>query len=667
MLVLATLVAYQPVWHAGFIWDDDVYITKNKLLTAPDGLWRIWFSTDSPSQYFPLVYTAFRFEHWLWGLNPVGYHWVNLLLHLVNVLLVWRLLWRLAVPGAWLGAALFALHPVQVETVAWVTERKNLLSFLFILLALQTWVEFVQETPKPRWRSYGLTLIFYLLALFAKTTACTLPAALLLILWLQKKRITWARLAQLVPFLLAGLAMGLVTMWWERNHIGTHGAEFAFGPLERLLIACRGVWFYLGKLLWPANLAFSYPRWTVNPHLPLAYVWVLACALACAALYFARQTLGRGPEVAAAFFVATLSPTLGFIMLYTFRYTFVADHYQYVACLGPLALLAAGMAVGLRRLSSPVSSSSSLSSSSSSHAGHQESGGIMWLQPALCAGLILGLATLTWHQATSYHDVETLWRDTVAKNPDSWMARYNLSKDLIRRGHFDEALEEYRRALETGPNQVDSLVSVGNALFAKGRYDEAMDYYQRALRINPDNPEAHINLAVILMNRGQVAEAIEHDRHALRINPLHTVAHVNLAVALANQGNYQEALQEYRKALELNPDQPLTHVNLAIALTAMGRTNEASEHYRKAAVAANRHAADLAQEGQLEEAVAQYREAIAKIPDNAEAHCGLGAVLARQGKPAEAREEFAAALKLKPDYPEAQRRLRELDNGAPKP
>ena len=184
-LAAAVIFAYQPAWHAGFIWDDDDYVTNNRLLTAPDGLKRIWFSLDSPSQYFPLVYTTFRAERTLWGLNPAGYHWVNLLLHAANALLVWRLLRRLSVPGAWLAAAIFALHPVQVESVAWITERKNLLSLFFCLLALFSWVEFVED--RPRWRCYGLALVCYALALFSKTTACTLPAALLLVLWLKRQ------------------------------------------------------------------------------------------------------------------------------------------------------------------------------------------------------------------------------------------------------------------------------------------------------------------------------------------------------------------------------------------------------------------------------------------------------------------------------------------------
>src|SRR4029079_9150880 len=212
ILVLATIFAYRPAWNGGFVWDDDFYVTKNHLLTAPDGLRRIWFSLESPSQYFPLTYTSFRVERSLWGLKPTGYHLVNILLHTANALLLWRLLAVLKVPGGWLAAGIFALHPVQVESVAWITERKNVLMGFFFLLTLLAWARFVaernqqpiqrsrapgrqrqEEVNEPDklsgfpWRFCWLALIFYLLALCSKATACTLPAALFLILWLQRE------------------------------------------------------------------------------------------------------------------------------------------------------------------------------------------------------------------------------------------------------------------------------------------------------------------------------------------------------------------------------------------------------------------------------------------------------------------------------------------------
>src|SRR5947207_5935224 len=209
LLATVTILAYRPAWHGGFLWDDDAYVANNELLTAPDGLRRIWFSFESPSQYFPLVYTTFRIERALWGLNPFGYHIVNVLLHVANALLVWRLLARLRVPGAWLAGAIFAFHPVQVESVAWITERKNVLMGFFFLLTLLAWIAFSDGRTKRPWLFYVLALILYLLALSAKTTACTLPAALFLILWLQKRPISWKRIFQIIPFFILGIAMVL--------------------------------------------------------------------------------------------------------------------------------------------------------------------------------------------------------------------------------------------------------------------------------------------------------------------------------------------------------------------------------------------------------------------------------------------------------------------------
>src|SRR5881392_2181646 len=426
VLAAVTIFAYRPAWHAGFLWDDDDYIINNELLTSPHGWQRIWFSLDSPSQYFPLTYSTFRIEHALWGLNTTGYHLVNLLLHVANAFLVWAVLARLRVPGAWLAAAIFALHPVQVESVAWITERKNVLMGFFFLLTLLAWIAFVDERTKRPWRFYGLALILYLLALSAKTTACTLPAALFLILWLQKKPISWKRVFQIVPFLVLGIAMGLLAMWWERYHQGTSRTVFTFlSPIERVLVASRAIWFYLSKLAWPSNLTFIYPRWDIAPTHLLNYAWLLAGVFVCVAIYFLRRYVGRCVEVAAAFFVATLSPVLGFIMLYTFRYTFVADHYQYLACIGPIALASAGVVTFADAF--------------------KQSRGLI-LSAAVCVLAVLGV--LTWRQSVRYGDIEALWRVTLAKNPGCWMAHNNLGFVLFEKGQFDQAIAHYQAALE---------------------------------------------------------------------------------------------------------------------------------------------------------------------------------------------------------------------------
>jgi tetratricopeptide (TPR) repeat protein len=560
LLVICVVLAYLPAGRAGFIWDDDVYVTNNPLLTAPDGLWRIWFSLDAPSQYFPLVYTVFRFEHALWGMAPAGYHWVNLLLHVANALLVWRLLTRLRVPGAWLGAALFALHPVQVETVAWVTELKNVSCLFFMLLSLLAWIEFVDERPQPAWGYYGLALLFYGLALCGKTTACTLPAALLLVLWLRHQPVGVTRWLQVVPFLVLGMGMGLVTVWWERYHQGTEGGVFSLGLGERFLIAGRAVWFYAGKLLWPVNLTFSYPRWAINPSNPLAYGWLAAGVVAALVIYWARRFWGRSVEVAALFYVATLFPMLGFIMLYTFRYSFVADHYQYVACIGPLALVAAGISTGLSRLGGSGPS----------------------LKAVVYGALVLGLGAMTWQRTAAFHDGQTLWRDTLAKNPNSWMALSNLGSVVQKQGHFEEAVGYFQQALRFEPDNSELWYNLGAALSAAGRYEEAIGCYHKAIGLKPDYYKALNNLGAILSTEGRYDEAIEYFQRAKRIQPNFFDTLKNLGSALAATGRFEEAIQCYRQAIQISPNHPETLVYLGMTLGQAGRNPEAVDAYRAA-------------------------------------------------------------------------------------
>ncbi|MGB8368578.1 MAG: tetratricopeptide repeat protein, partial [Verrucomicrobiia bacterium] len=554
LIILLVFLAYLPALRGGFVWDDDVYVTNNPLLTAPDGLRRIWFSMDSPSQYFPLTYTVFRIEHLLWGLNPTGYHSVNILLHAINALLVWLLLKRLSVPGAWLAAALFGLHPVQVESVAWITELKSVLSLFFILLTLGCWIEFVGDRSRRFW--HWLALMFYALALFSKTTACTLPAALLLILWLKGRPIDWRRLAQVVPFLAMGLGMGLLTTWWERFRHGTQGKLFSMGLLERILVASHALWFYAGKLLWPVNLTFSYPRWAIEPAHPSAYGWLLMGIGSGAAIYFTRRFVGRSVEVAALFYVATLSPLLGFVMFYTFRYTFVADHYQYVASLGLIALAAAGITLAFK--TKP------------------------FLKLACCGALLLTLGTLTWRQCGMYTNLETLWRKTLAKNPDCWMAHNNLGLLLSNQGRNEEAMEHYRKAVQIDPNDFEALYNLGIALAAQGQFNEAIENFRKAIQIKPNDCDALNNLGIALAAQGRFDEAFENFRKAIQIDPNDCDALDNLGTALAERGQFDEAIENYHKAIQINSNRPQTFFHLGTTLGQSGRTREAVVQYREA-------------------------------------------------------------------------------------
>ena len=618
VLIAVTIVAYQKAWHAGYIWDDDVYVTANPLLTAADGLKRIWLTLDSPSQYFPLVYTTFRIEHALWGLNPAGYHWVNISLHAVNGLLVWMLLRTLRIPGAWLAGALFALHPVQVESVAWITERKNVLMGFFFLLTLICWARFIRKEQSGRWWLYAASLVFYALALSSKTTACTIPAALFLMLWLERKPINLGRIMQVTPFVVLGLAAGLVSIWWERFHQGTQGPLFVIGFGERALVATRAIWFYLGKLVWPTDLSFIYPRWPISVTNPAAYIWLGVTVAAVLLIWFLRRYTGRSLEVAFVFFVATLAPVLGFIMLYTFRYSWVADHYQYMACLGPFALFAGTCASMFDFWSKKT----------------------RFLQGALCAALLLVLGLLTWRQCGMYADLETLWNTTIARNPRCWLAHNNLGTILMERGQPEAAVAQFRESLRLNPDYENAHYNLGRFLQDSGRPEEAVAEFEKALRIDPNYATAHNSLGNALLDLGRTEEAIAQFHEALRSDPTFALTHNNLGNAMLNLGRTEEAIAQYHEALRINPTLELARNNLRNVLLEQQRTEHEIAQYREilrdnsANAAAQNHLAFLLlQQGQTEEAITHFQKALDLLPDNQEIQNSLAWVLATASQP----------------------------------
>jgi len=532
LLVGLVLAAYGPALRAGFIWDDDDYVTENPLLHTPDGFERIWLSMDAPSQYFPLVYTAFRVEYGLWGLDPFGYHLINVLLHAANALLLWLLLRRLDISGAWFAAAVFALHPVHVESVAWITERKNVMSLFFSLASLLAWLRFIEPRGGSGWRLYTASLVFYALALSSKVTACTLPAAQLLLLWLRGHPIGRRRIAQVMPFLALGVALGAVITYWEKHHIGTVGDRFDISLIESFLVATRATWFYLGKLLWPTQLTFSYPMFEIDPSDPLQYSWAIAGALLLWILWRWRSAVGRAPLAAAIFFVASLSPLLGFIPLFTFWYTYVADHYQYTASIGPIVLLSAGATRWLRDRSSL---------------------GMLGLAPA--AALVLGvLAVLVWNQSRTYESEETLWRDTIAKNPTSWMAQTNLGRYLLREERFEEAAEAYGRVFAIRPDAYRAHIGRAGALLKLGREREAEKHFEAAVALRPNLYSAHKALGRLAWKRADRAAAITHYEVMIAIAPGNPSGHFLMGRALQASGRPRAALDHYRNALAINPD-----------------------------------------------------------------------------------------------------------------
>jgi tetratricopeptide (TPR) repeat protein len=525
LLVTAVAATYSPVRENGFVWDDDQHVLENPTLPDPNGLRRIWLEIGATPQYYPLVHTAYWIEYRLWGVDAAGYHVANVALHTMSALLAWRLLAFLGVSGAFAAAVMFALHPVHVESVAWITERKNVLSGAFYLSSALAYLRFALGPTRSKGFAYALSLCLFTAALLSKTVTCSLPAVLLLMLWWKRGRVSAADVVPLLPFFAIGLGLAGITVWMEKTHVGAVGPEWALSPFQRIAIAGRALWFYLGKLLWPLRLSFVYPRWDVHS---LA-AWQLVCpaaALACgAALFAARNRIGRGPIVAALIFAGTLLPALGFFDVYPMRFSFVADHFQYLASLAPIALVCTGAA----RMASAA--------------------GVWGRRAGVVAVAILALAlgARTARQLPTYRSLESLWRDTLASNPAAWLAHYNL----------------------------------GNALRRAGDMDGAIRHYRETLALKEDHADAHANLASALGLRGEISEAQEHFARAVEICPECTLARHQLAEAMALSGDYPAAVVELREVLRQRPEYVEAHRSLALALTRIGDHEGARAHLRE--------------------------------------------------------------------------------------
>ncbi|MEB2286375.1 MAG: tetratricopeptide repeat protein [Myxococcales bacterium] len=610
-LALLTLAAYGPAFRADFIWDDDAYVTGNTTLDDLGGLARIWLEPGATPQYYPLTFTSLWLEHRLYADAAAGYHATNVLLHTANAILVWRLLAAIGLPGAPLAAAIFAVHPVHVESVAWISERKNVLSGACYLGAFLAAAGMAAAATASERRRRGLvTLALFVAALLAKTVTCTLPVALLLVLWWRRDRLQWRDLRAVLPLVAIGLAAAPITIWLERTHVGAHGALWDLSLPQRLLIAGRALWFYAASLAWPHPLSFVYPRWHVDAASAVQWLPPLAAAAAALAAWLGRRRLGKGPVVALAGFAITLAPALGFIDVYPMRYTFVADHYQYLASLFLIAPAAAAAAAGARRRR------------------------IGPRAGAAAAALLLAvLAVLTWRRATIFADQETLWRDVIAKNPAASMAHINLAMWLQQRGRGPEALAELAAALRLEPDDAEVHGDIGVVLASLGRSAEARRHLERALALAPASPLAHNNLANALAAAGDLAAAADHYRTAIRLRPRYPEAENNLANVLVHQNRIDEALRHYEAALAIDPDYADAHANLASVLAAVGRGSEAIPHYRRALAlrpgTASLHNAlglELARRGEREAAIAELEKALALAPGYDEARSNLAAV-----------------------------------------
>lgn len=658
------IVAYIPAMQGGYIWDDDDYVTNNENLLSPAGLYDIWFKDNATPQYYPLVFTTFWIEYRLWGLDPLGYHIVNMLLHACGAILLWRVLRRLAVPGAWLAAAVFAVHPVCVESVAWITERKNVLSGALYFASLLMYIRFSQldkadAEAKRRWPFYMLAFGLFACALFSKTVTCTLPAAVGLLIWWKRGRIRLRDVWPLIPMLLLGLYMGWQTAHLEKVQVGAGMGEWALSWPEKILVAGRAIWFYLGKILWPWQLTFIYPRWSIDATLWWQWLFPISAVAVVVVLFLLRHRWGRSPVVAALFFGGTLFPALSFVDVYPMRFSFVADHFQYLAMVGPITLAIGVASHALSRIR--PGGTRGKDARKNRDIRPQTPG---YVQVGAGALLLVILGALTWRQGLIYKNKENLWRDTIAKNPTAWIAYNNLGVVLNDRKDFKEAAGILQTALELRPDYPEALNNLCVALTQLGRYDEAVHYGEQSILARQGWAKGHDDLAVALMQVGRLGEAWNHAQRALALDPDSAKNHNDLALILAKLRRYAEAMEEYQIALSIDPDNAPAHTNLGDLLVQLGRIDEAIEHHR-AAVALdpespavhNNLGNALAMKRQLPEAIEQWKTALRLKPGLAETHNNLANGLAMMGRMEEAIEHWREALRLNPDLPEARHNL----------
>ncbi|MBV8274143.1 MAG: tetratricopeptide repeat protein [Verrucomicrobia bacterium] len=611
ILILLVIVAYTPVWRAGFVWDDDAILTANPCIVGPLGLKEIW--TTSAADICPLTLTTFWIEHALCGLGPLPYHLVNVLLHAACAVSLWQVLRSLRVRGAWLGAAVWALHPVAVESVAWITEMKNTESGLFFLLSILFFVRWLRAKELDRitggrW-NYALTLLFAALAMASKSSTVILPVVLFLCAWWVGGRSQWRNVVRVLPIFLMAIAASALSIWTQGSQLATvTDPRWVRTWPQRLAIAGDAVWFYLSKLLWPHPLMTIYPRWQIDATQWASYLPLLAVIGISSVFWLKRERWSRACFFAFAYFMAALLPVLGLIDNYIFQFSLIFDHLQYLASIGPLAL--AG--TGLVRCADFIIPKKPM------------------LQSSLCAGLLLILGTATWQRTWAYESQEALWTDAVSKNPDCWVGHYDLGFVFLQKGQVDEAIRRFQKALEINPNFKEAHSNLGVALGQKGQVDEAVAQFQKALELGPEYARGHYNFGYTLLQKGQLDEAVAQFQKALEINPNYVEAHTNLGLALLQKGQVDDAVAQFQKAAEIDPNSFMTHYNFGVALV---------------------------KKRQLNDAVGQYQRALEINPKSLEAHYNLGLALFQKRQPDEAITQFREVLRLKPDFSPARDNL----------
>lgn len=628
-ILLLTALVYLPSLFNGYVWDDDDYVIQNANLRSAEGLWRIWFVPGSTRQYYPLVHSTFWLEYHAWQLRPLGYHLNNVLLHAAMALATWRVLLRLGLGGgvAWVAAAVFAVHPVHVESVAWITERKNVLMGALGMGALLAYLRFepafeAEPGDRPRrWGFYALSLTLFVLALLSKTIVATLPVVLLVLLWWKRGRLDRRLILPLVPMVLVALPMGAMTIYMERHSVGAKGEAFHLSAIERLLIAGRAVWFYAWKLAAPIELAFIYPRWRINPAAGWQYLFPLAAAGVLLGMWRWRAKWGRGPAAAGAIFVLVLAPALGVVSVYPMLYSFVADHFQYAASIALIAGATSAMDMAIRR----------------------RMGDRAWRLGVVASIVVLAaLAARTIWQLPNYRDAMSLWRATLRVNPGSFMVHNNLGHLLMQR---------------------DDLLP------------EAISHFREAVRLKPDFPPAQMNLGVAAMRMNDFALAEFALNESIRLWPDYAAAYANLGSLRLRQGQPREAIPLLERALAMGEME--AHGPLGASLGLLGDFARAEHHLRVAVERANPNphyclalGHVLLEQGKNREAAVYLTKGLKRLTRSAEGFHDLGVALERLGEREMAAGAFQEAARLRPDLrpdqnPDAARQAEGWDGEPP--
>jgi protein O-mannosyl-transferase len=641
IIAACVLLAYYPCLRGGFIMDDDLLVTENVLVKVADGPIRFWFTTQA-MEYYPVTNTLYWIEWRIWGTNPIGYRVVNLAIHVIDALLIWFILRKLSIPGAFVAALIFAVHPVNVDSVAWIAQLRNVLALCFFLLSILAYLRSETEPPARDNRKivrgvdywYGLSLAAFVLAMLSKGSAAMLPVMLLGVIWWRRGHVIVWDVVGLTPFFVAAAGFTWVNIWFQ-----THGSGDVIrnvGLLERVLGAGGVVWFYLYKAILPLHLCFVYPQWRISVANPLWWIPLLAAMAVTVVLWRHRKGWSRPFLFAWGFFCVALVPVMGFADTGFMQYSLVADHYEHIAVIGVIALAAAGIGAWHR------------SSRSSAR-------GTAVAVAVAAAGILF---FVTWRHSALYGEAITLYEATLIDNPDSALVHNNLGTAFTYAGRLRDAMEHFQRALAIKSDYAVARNNLGAHLIEVGRLREATEHLEKAVQLDPKFPEAHSNLGRALLYSGDVNGAISCFERALKIKPYYPDPYCYLGIALTKIGKVQGAALDFEQALRFKPDFVLAHDKLAIALMAMDREPEAIKHFKTALQLApddvhihTDMGIAMASMGKHQEAIKYFQRAIDLDPSFPEPYFRLGLLLADMGRKREAIEHFEQALRFDADHP----------------